>query len=45
MVAVNREYAALKEKLARLAAEWRDVVAEAERIDAEYRKRLEELAG
>jgi len=45
VVAVNREYAALKEKAARLTAEWEGLVNEAERIDADYRKRQEELAG
>ena len=45
VVAVNREYAALKEKVARLTAEWEGLVGEAERIDADYRMRREELAG
>ena len=45
MVAVNREYATLKEKVARLAAEWEGLMGEAERIDADYRRRREELAG
>jgi hypothetical protein len=45
MVAVNRECAALKEKVARLTAEWEGLVGEAERIDADYRKRRAELAG
>ncbi|MFO7772971.1 MAG: ABC transporter C-terminal domain-containing protein, partial [Dehalococcoidia bacterium] len=45
VVAVNREYAALKENVARLTAEWEGLVGEAERIDADYRRRREELAG
>ena len=45
VVAVNREYITLKENVARLAAEWEGLVSEAEQIDADYRKRREELAG
>jgi len=45
VVAVNREYATLKEKVARLTAEWEGLMSEGERIDADYRKRRGELAG
>jgi ATP-binding cassette subfamily F protein 3 len=45
VVAVNREYATLKEKVARLTAEWEGLLSEAERIDADYRRKREELAG
>ena len=45
VVAVNREYATLKEKVARLAAEWEGLMGEAERIDADYRRRREDLTG
>jgi ATP-binding cassette subfamily F protein 3 len=45
VVAVNREYVALKEQVARLTAEWESLMGEAERIDADYHKRREELAG
>jgi ATP-binding cassette subfamily F protein 3 len=45
VVAVNREYATLKENVASLTAEWENLVSEAERIEADYRKRREELAG
>jgi ATP-binding cassette subfamily F protein 3 len=45
VVAVNREYATLKQNVARLTAEWEGLVGEAERIDADYRERREELAG
>jgi hypothetical protein len=44
VIAVNREYMTLKEKVARLAAEWDGLVSEAERIDTDYRRRREELA-
>jgi ATP-binding cassette subfamily F protein 3 len=44
VVAVNREYATLKENVPRLTAEWESLVGEAERIDADYRRRREELA-
>jgi ATP-binding cassette subfamily F protein 3 len=43
VIAVNREYMALKEKMAQLTAEWEGLVAEAERIDADYRRTREEL--
>jgi ATP-binding cassette subfamily F protein 3 len=45
VVAVNREYVTLREKVARLTTEWEGLVSEAERIDADYRRRREELAG
>jgi ATP-binding cassette subfamily F protein 3 len=45
VVAVNREYATLKENVAGLTAEWEDLTGEAERIEADYRKKREELAG
>lgn len=45
LVAVNREYMTLREKVARLTAEWEHLMGEAERIDLEYRTRREELAG
>jgi ATP-binding cassette subfamily F protein 3 len=45
VVAVNREYATLKENVARLTAEWEGLVSESERIEADYRRRREELAG
>jgi ATP-binding cassette subfamily F protein 3 len=45
VVAVNREYATLKEKVTKLTAERERLVREAERIDADYRRRREELAG
>jgi len=45
VVAVNREHAALKENAARLTAERESLVGEAERIDANYRRRREELVG
>jgi hypothetical protein len=45
VIAVNREYAALKENVARLTAEWEGLVSEAERIEADYRREREELAG
>jgi ATP-binding cassette subfamily F protein 3 len=44
VVAVNREYVTLKENVARLTAEWEGLMAKAERIDADYHKRREELA-
>jgi len=34
----------LKEKVVRLTAEWEGLVGEAERINADYRRRREELA-
>jgi len=45
VVAVNREYMTLREKVARLTTEWEDLTGKAERIDLEYRKTREELAG
>ncbi|MFC1911278.1 ABC-F family ATP-binding cassette domain-containing protein [Chloroflexota bacterium] len=45
VVAVNREYATLKDNVARLTTELEGLVSEAERIDADYRRRREELAG
>jgi len=45
VVAVNREYATLKEEVAGLTAEREGLMGEAERIDADYRKRREELGG
>ncbi|MFP3879720.1 MAG: hypothetical protein ACLFVA_02040 [Dehalococcoidia bacterium] len=45
VVAVNRRYAVLKEKAARLTAEWKGLISGAERIDADYRRRWEELTG
>ena len=43
MIAVNREYVTLKENVVRLTAEWEGLLGEAERIEADYRKRWEEL--
>jgi len=45
VVAVNREYKTLKEEVARLTAEWEGLIGDAERIDLDYRRRREELAG
>jgi ATP-binding cassette subfamily F protein 3 len=45
VVAVNREYITLREKVAGLTAEWEGLMGEAERIEADYRQRQEELAG
>jgi ATP-binding cassette, subfamily F, member 3 len=44
VVAVNREYAALKARLTELTAEWDGLTAEAERLKLEYRRALEDLA-
>jgi predicted nuclease with TOPRIM domain len=44
VVAVNREYAELKEEMTKLTAEWEGLVSEAERIEADYRRRREDLA-
>jgi predicted nuclease with TOPRIM domain len=41
---VNREYAELKEEMTKLTAEWEGLVSEAERIEADYRRRREDLA-
>jgi hypothetical protein len=35
----------LREKVARLTTEWEGLTGEAERIDLEYRRKREELAG
>jgi len=43
VVAVNREYLAMKERVARLTAEWDDLTAEAERMKREYRRTHENL--
>ena len=43
VVAVNREYLALRERVAELTAEWDDLTAEAERIMREYRRAQEDL--
>ncbi|UCC60411.1 MAG: ATP-binding cassette domain-containing protein, partial [Dehalococcoidia bacterium] len=45
IIAVNREYMTLREKVARLTTEWEAMTSEAERIDLEYRRTREELAG
>jgi ATP-binding cassette subfamily F protein 3 len=45
VVAVNREYKTLKEKVARLTGEWESLIIEAERINLDYYRRREELAG
>jgi ATP-binding cassette subfamily F protein 3 len=45
VIAVNREHATLKENVAGLTAEWEGLTGEAERIEADYRKRRKELAG
>ena len=42
---MTRAYVVLREQVARLTAEWEGLMGEAERIDADYRKRREELAG
>jgi ATP-binding cassette subfamily F protein 3 len=42
VIAVSREYVVLKEKVARLTAEWEGLVGEAERIDLDYRRRRQE---
>jgi len=44
VVAVNREYSTLREKVAKLTAEWEGLVREAEQINLDYRRRREELA-
>ena len=38
VVAINREYTALRERVARLTSEWDGLTAEAERIKLEYRR-------
>ena len=45
VVAVNREYMTLREKVARLTTEWEGLMGEAERMDLDYRRTREELAG
>jgi len=45
IVAVNREYMALRENVARLTTEWENLAAEADRIDLEYRRAQEDLPG
>jgi ATP-binding cassette subfamily F protein 3 len=45
VVAVNREYTTLREKVARLTTEWEGLTSEVERINLEYRRTREELAG
>jgi ATP-binding cassette subfamily F protein 3 len=45
VVAVNREYVTLREKVATLTAEWEGLMGDAERIDLDYRRRREESAG
>jgi ATP-binding cassette subfamily F protein 3 len=44
VIAVNREYVALKERVTRLTFEWGDLVGEAERIGADYCQKQKELA-
>ena len=44
VVAVNREYTTLREKVAKLTAKWEGLVGETEQIDLDYRRRREELA-
>lgn len=43
VVAVNREYLAMRERVARLTAEWDGLTAEAERMKREYRRTQENL--
>lgn len=43
VVIVNREYKALKERVAELTAEWDHFTAEAERIELEYRRAQEDM--
>jgi len=45
IVAVNREYAVLREKVARLTTEWDGLTVEAERLQLEYHRAQEDLAG
>ena len=44
VIAVNREYATLKESMVRLTAECGGLTDEAERIEVDYRRRREDLA-
>ena len=43
VVDVNRQYMRLRERVARLTAEWEGLVDEAEQIDLDYRRRREEM--
>jgi ATP-binding cassette, subfamily F, member 3 len=43
VVAANREYRALRERVAGLTAEWDDLTAESERIKLEYRRAQQDL--
>jgi ATP-binding cassette subfamily F protein 3 len=43
VIAANREYATLRENVAGLMAELEGLTAEAKRIEADYRRRREEL--
>ena len=45
IVAVNREYAVLRKKVARLTTEWDGLTVEAERLQLEYHRAQEDLAG
>jgi hypothetical protein len=45
VIVMNREYMTLREKAARLTAEWEGLMGEAEQMDLDYRRRREELAG
>jgi ATP-binding cassette subfamily F protein 3 len=45
VVAVNREHRSLKEKLAKLTAEWEGLVGETKQIEVDYRRRREQLEG
>ena len=45
VVEVNREHSALKERETHLSAEWEDLSAEAERLNLEYRRAQEDVAG
>jgi predicted nucleic acid-binding Zn-ribbon protein len=43
VVAVNREYLALRKRVAELTAEWDDLTAEAEQLKREYHRAQEDL--
>ncbi len=43
VVEANREYMKLRERVAKLMAEWESLVDEAEQIDLDYRRRREEM--
>ncbi len=43
VVAVNREYRSLREKVAKLTSEWEGLVGETEQIDLDYRRRRDGL--